>query len=61
MLQLVGHGGADSPVVTFSAVNICDAVVEDVRIVVQVCGRSEQVDVAVDSPHNADAAVIGLR
>ncbi len=48
--------------VTFTAVNICDAVVEDVRIVVpQVCGRSEQVDVAVDNPDNADIAVIVLR
>ncbi len=45
----------------FSAVNICDAVVGDVRIVVQVCGRSDHVGVAVDNPHNADIAVIVLR
>ena len=62
MLQLSGHGGADPPVVTFSAVNIRYAVVEDVRIVVPgVCGRSDHVDVAVDNPHNADIAVIVLR
>ena len=47
--------------VTFTAVNICDAVVGDVRIVVQVCGRSDHVGVAVDNPHNADIAVIVLR
>ncbi len=34
MLQLAGHGGVNPPVVTFPAVNIRDAVVEDVRIVV---------------------------
>jgi hypothetical protein len=38
MLQLSGHGGADPPVVTFPAVNIRDAVHEDVRIVVPTAG-----------------------
>ncbi len=57
-----GTGGVDPPVVTFTAVNIRDDVVEDVRFVVpSVCGRSDHVDVAVDNPDNADAAVIVLR
>ena len=48
--------------VTFTAVNLCDAVVEDVRIVVpSVCRLSDHVDVAVDNPDNADTAVIVLR
>jgi hypothetical protein len=48
-------------VVTFTAVNISDAVVEDVRIVVlSVCGRSDHVGVGVDNPDNADSAVIVL-
>lgn len=48
--------------VTLTAVNIRDAVVEDVRIVVpSVCGRSDHLGVAVDNPHNADIAVIVLR
>ncbi len=61
-MWLFAHGGVDPPVVTLTAVNIRDAVVEDVRIVVlSVCGRSDHVDVAVDNPHNADTAVIVLR
>lgn len=62
MLQLSGHGGVDPPVVAFTAVNIRDAVVEDVRIVVpSVCGWSDHVDAAVDNPHSADTAVTVLR
>ncbi len=62
MLQLSGHGGADPPVVTFAAVNICDAVVETCRSLFRVCGGwSDHVGVAVDNPHNADIAVIVLR
>ncbi len=61
MLWLSGHGGADPPVVTFTAVKIRDVVVEDVRIVAQVCVAVGHVGVAVDNPDSADIAVIVLR
>ncbi len=55
-------GGADFTRGYLHRGEIRAAVVDDVRIVVPiVCGRSEHVDVAVDSPDNADIAVIVLR